>query len=198
MKKTGMPLLIIASALLLAGFASAAPSESQSPSEPSRRSASGVSGHPGASGHAAASGRSNAQTKKRIGVEPQRQHNDAHLQEQRNKSEPGQTRGGTGARKASRADQGSQDQNPGSHGQPSDVAQTSRGRAVPLAKAAPIQNGFISNALPPRPPAVASPALTMSGVSRHRDSNPPVIGGATAAKATNPGAINGTSMHRKP
>src|SRR5262252_2314535 len=198
MKKTGRPLLMIACALLLAGNASAAPSASQSSSERSRPSASGVSGHTGASGHGAASGRSNAQTNKRVGVEPQGQHNDAHLGEQRNKSDPGQTHGGTSARNANRADQGSQDQNLGSHGQPSDVAQTSRGRAVPLGKAAPIQNGFVSNALPARPAAVASPALTMSGVSRHRDSNPPVIGGATAANATNPAAINGTSMHRKP
>jgi hypothetical protein len=198
MKKTGRPLLMIAFALLLAGDASAAPSESESSSDAFRPSASWVSGHPGASGHPAASGRSNTQAKKRIGVAPQRQHNDTHLREQGNKSEPDQTHGGTGGRNGSRADQGSQDQKASSHGQPSDIAQINPGRAVPLAKAVPIQNGFVSNALSPRPPAVASSAVTMSGVSRDRDSNPPVIGGATAAKATNSAAINGTSMHRKP
>jgi hypothetical protein len=61
-----------------------------------------------------------------------------------------------------------------------------------------IQRDTVHSALPVRPARVARPTVPLRNNVRHRGANPAVIGGSVNSNGRNAGAINGTSVHRRP
>ena len=67
-----------------------------------------------------------------------------------------------------------------------------------VAKVGLTKNETVNNAMRVRTPSAARPDAPSLNNVRHRGPNPAVVGGSANTIARNPGAINGTSMNRRP
>ena len=74
----------------------------------------------------------------------------------------------------------------------------SSNQSTGAARAAFMQNGRANNAMLSRSLSPNRPAVSSLSNVRHRTPNPAAIGGSANSYSRNTGAINGTSMRRKP
>ena len=67
-----------------------------------------------------------------------------------------------------------------------------------VARTGSIQGNTVNSVLPVRSVNSFRPNVPMRSTVRHRSANPAVIGGSASSVLRNTGAINGTSVHRRP
>jgi hypothetical protein len=80
---------------------------------------------------------------------------------------------------------------------PPSVRLSAPARSAAVANRGSVQNEAIYRALPVRSGSAIRPGTAAGGNSRHRDPNPPVIGGSASSKSRNTAAIDGMQTNLK-